>query len=125
MLRTRIFRLARDTGRRIYPILCLRFEDLELERTPSAPWGAIVWPRDMDKQRRRAEVLAGSKRQKREAYHAYRRSFATKRRHLPAKDVAAAGGWKSTFVVQEIYQQADDETLLRVMTEGAELREVG
>jgi hypothetical protein len=41
------------------------------------------------------------------------------------KDVAAAGGWKSTFVVTEIYQQADDETLLRVMTEGAELREVG
>ncbi len=36
-----------------------------------------------------------------------------------------AGGWKSTFVVTEIYQQADDETLLRVMTEGAELREVG
>ncbi len=34
-------------------------------------------------------------------------------------------GWKSTFVVTEIYQQADDETLLRVMTEGAELREVG
>ncbi len=58
-------------------------------------------------------------------YHAYRRAFATKRKHLPAKDVAAAGGWKSTFVVQEIYMQADDETLLRVMTEGAELREVG
>lgn len=34
-------------------------------------------------------------------------------------------GWKSTFVVQEICQQADDETLLRVMTEGASLREVG
>jgi len=48
-----IFRLARETGRRIYPILCLRFEDLELERTPSAPWGAIVWPQDTDKQRRR------------------------------------------------------------------------
>ncbi len=45
--------------------------------------------------------------------------------HIPAKDVAKAGGWKSTFVVTEIYQQADDETLLRVMTEGAELREVG
>ena len=170
-----IFRIARETGRRIYPILCLRFEDLDLERTPSAPWGAIVWPQDTDKQRRRwrcplnarareaidwaleqrpmpgtgylfpsprdlekpvryelaltwlrrAEALAGLEPQKRAAYHACRRAFATKRKHLPAKDVAAAGGWKNTFVVQEIYQQADDETLLRVITEGAALRQVG
>lgn len=74
---------------------------------------------------RRAKALAGLEPQKRAAYHAYRRAFATKRKHLPAKDVAAAGGWKNAFVVQEIYQQADDETLLRVITEGAQLREVG
>ncbi len=170
-----IFRLARETGRRIYPILCLRFENLELERTASAPWGSITWPQDTDKQRRqwrcplnarareaidwaleqrpivgagyifpsprslekpvryelalnwlrRAEALAGLEPQKRAAYHAYRRAFATKRKHLPAKDVAAAGGWKNTFVVQEIYQQSDDETLLRVITQGAKLRAVG
>lgn len=74
---------------------------------------------------REAEKLAGLEPQRRTLWHAYRRLWASARKHLPVKDVAAAGGWKTTFVLQEIYQQPDDETLLRVVTGGAELRSAG
>ncbi len=105
-----------------------------LERPMVGPGYLFPSPRGLEKPLRYelaltwlrlAEKLAKLEPQQRAAYYAFRRAFATKRKHLPAKDVAAAGGWKSTCVVQEIYQQADDETLLRVMSEGAELREVG
>jgi hypothetical protein len=43
---------------------------------------------------------------------------------LPAPDVAAQGGWKNISVVQEVYMQADSATLLRVLTEPMELREL-
>ena len=38
-------------------------------------------------------------------------------------DVAAAGGWKSTAVVRDIYQQADAGTILTVVLQPAKLRE--
>ena len=56
-------------------------------------------------------------------FHAYRRAWATARKHLPLKDVAAAGGWKSTVTIQRCYQQPDEETMLSVVLGGAELRE--
>jgi transposase len=52
-----------------------------------------------------------------------RQTALSSREHLPIRDVAAAGGWKSTAVVQGIYMQPDPATLLRVVTEAAELRE--
>lgn len=45
-----IFELVVGTGRRIGAVLSLRVEDLELERSPAAPHGAIRWPEDTDKQ---------------------------------------------------------------------------
>jgi integrase len=48
-----LFELAVGTGRRITAICSLRVEDLELDRTKGAPHGAIVWPSDTDKMRRR------------------------------------------------------------------------
>ena len=57
------------------------------------------------------------------AWHPYRRLWATQRKHLPAQDVAAAGGWSSVEVVQEIYQKADPRTMLKVVEGGQELRE--
>ena len=45
-------------------------------------------------------------------------------RNGPASDVAQQGGWKNISVVQQVYQQADDETLLRVLSEPRELRDV-
>ena len=41
--------------------------------------------------------------------------------HLPGVDVAAAGGWKDTVVLQTVYQQADKGTMLKVVMDGKEL----
>jgi len=44
-----------------------------------------------------------------------RRKWATERKHLPLKDVAAAGGWLDTRSLEQCYRQADEATLLRVV----------
>jgi integrase len=56
-------------------------------------------------------------------WHPYRRKWATERKHQPVKDVAAAGGWKDTDTLLRCYQQADEDTLLTVMSEERKLRE--
>jgi hypothetical protein len=56
-------------------------------------------------------------------WHPLRRGWATKRKHLPDVDVAAAGGWKRIEVMKQSYQQADDETLRTVVNEPARLEE--
>lgn len=48
-------------------------------------------------------------------WHLYRRKWATERKHLPLKDVAAAGGWRDVETRLECYQQPDVETLRAVM----------
>lgn len=48
--------------------------------------------------------------------------WATKRKHLPAKDMAAAGDWKDTATLQRVYQHADPETLEAVVMGGRDLR---
>lgn len=73
---------------------------------------------------RNAEKLAGLESQDGSLWHAYRRAWATQRKHLPAVDVARAGGWSTVQVVTEIYQQADSETTLKVVLDAAEIREV-
>lgn len=55
-------------------------------------------------------------------FHAFRRMWATKRKGLPLQDVAEAGGWKGTQVLRDLYQQADPETMERVVMGGRELR---
>jgi len=45
----------------------------------------------------------------------FRRGYATARKDLPLKDVAAAGGWKDITTLVTCYQQADDDTLRRVI----------
>jgi hypothetical protein len=71
----------------------------------------------------KAEELAKVAKQQGGSFHPYRRAWATARKHLPLKDVAAAGGWKSEAVLLRHYQQPDEATLLRVVTGGLELRE--
>jgi hypothetical protein len=66
---------------------------------------------------RRAEKLAGS------LWHAYRRRWATVWKHLPAVDVAAAGGWAGPHTLQTIYQRPDEDTMYEVVTGGGEVRE--
>ena len=70
-----------------------------------------------------AEKLAGLPKLDGSLWHAYRRKWATERKHLPDADVAAAGGWANPNTLRLVYQQADQETMLRVVLERGELRE--
>jgi len=54
-------------------------------------------------------------------WHAYRRKWASERKHLSLVDVAAAGGWKDTSTLLTCYMQPDEATLLRVMSEPRKL----
>ena len=76
-----------------------------------------------DKWLREAEQLAGLEPLKGSLWHAYRRKWATERKHLPDVDVAAAGGWKSLQALKASYQQADPATMLSVVLGAGELRE--
>ncbi|MFL5580075.1 MAG: tyrosine-type recombinase/integrase [Gemmatimonadaceae bacterium] len=64
---------------------------------------------------RRAEELAGVSKLERGQFHPYRRLWASERRHLPAQDVAAAGGWRSLEVMRTAYQHADAATIFGVV----------
>jgi len=48
-------------------------------------------------------------------WHAYRRGWATSRKHLPVSDVAAVGGWRDFGTLLKCYTQADSDTMLAVM----------
>jgi integrase len=56
-------------------------------------------------------------------WHAYRRAWATSRKHLPVSDVAAAGGWKDLSTLLRCYTQADNDTILAVMSEPKKVME--
>ncbi len=56
-------------------------------------------------------------------WHAYRRKWATERKALPLRDVAAAGGWSDVDTLLKVYQQPDRETILRVMSEPRKVSE--
>jgi integrase len=71
----------------------------------------------------KAEQAAKVPKQAGGLFHPYRRAWATARKGMSIKDVAAAGGWKSEAVLLRHYQQPDDETMLAVVLGGAELRE--
>jgi hypothetical protein len=58
-------------------------------------------------------------------WHAYRRKWASERKHLPLKDVASAGGWKDVNTLLEVYQHSDEGSVLAVMSETRKLRERG
>ena len=62
-----------------------------------------------------AEKLAGLEKLDGSLWHSYRRKWATERKHLPDADVAAAGGWTNSNTLRLVYQQADQETMLRVV----------
>lgn len=50
-------------------------------------------------------------------WHPLRRKWVTERKRYPAKDVAAAGGWRHEPTMLTSYQQADTETVRRVVLE--------
>jgi hypothetical protein len=48
-------------------------------------------------------------------WHAFRRLWATERKHLSVKDVAAAGGWNDVTTLIDSYHQPDEQALRAVM----------
>jgi hypothetical protein len=64
---------------------------------------------------RLAEKRAGLLRQRQGGWHAFRRAWATARKHMPLQDVMAAGGWRDPGALTRAYQQADAETVRKVM----------
>ena len=76
----------------------------------------------VDRWLRRAEAITGLESQDGSLWHAYRRRWATVRKHLPATDVAEAGGWAGPETLQHCYQQADADTMYTVVTGGGQLR---
>ncbi len=63
----------------------------------------------------KAEKLAKLEHMERGGYHAFRRAWASERRHLPAQDVAAAAGWRSLQVMRTAYMHADAQTVYSVV----------
>lgn len=72
---------------------------------------------------RKAEQLAGLTHLDGTTWHSFRRKWGTERKHLPIQDVMQAGGWSDPTCLQTIYQQPDDATVYRVVSEPTELRE--
>lgn len=70
----------------------------------------------------RAERVAGVEKQVGSLWHAYRRGWATARKHLPDVDVAAAGGWSDLTSLKTCYQQSDEATMYQVVSEPTNLR---
>jgi integrase len=54
-------------------------------------------------------------------WHPWRRKWATERKGMPLKDVAAAGGWRDPTTLLRCYQQPDECTMLRVVLEAPKL----
>jgi integrase len=80
------------------------------------------WPRELFGQLlRTAELGAGVPKLAGGAWHPFRRKWATERKSLPLADVKEAGGWKDTPTLVTSYQQADEGTLLAVMSSPVKL----
>jgi hypothetical protein len=60
---------------------------------------------------KRAYELSGAPKPDGSLWHPFRRLWATERKWLPVKDVAAAGGWKDVTSLISCYQQPDEDTL--------------
>lgn len=84
---------------------------------PKEPLGLVVASEWLLK----AEALACVEKQVGSLWHAYRRKWATERKYLPTADVAAAGGWSDQTTLMQVYQQADQATMYRVVSEPARL----
>ena len=91
------------------------------EKRPSEPVRGDVLPRQL----LAAEKAAGLSKLDGGLCHPYRRKWATERKHLSIKDVAAAGGWKDTETLLTCYQHADRETMLAVMSEPRKVTDGG
>jgi len=86
-----------------------------LERAEKAAWEGALERNDPEAAAALAP-LDGSD------FHAYRRAWATARKHLPLKDVAEAGGWRTTDTLLRCCTQTDEATVLAVVSETRKVR---
>jgi integrase len=97
-------------------------------------FGGLMFPSHSDPSRsltrdsfghwlREAEQLAELEKLDGSLWHAYRRAWATSRKDLSVKDVAAVGGWKDIQTLVNCYQQADDDTMRHVMAHPRKISE--
>lgn len=70
---------------------------------------------------RHAEKLADLKSVPGGVWHPFRRRWATERKHLSPKDVAAVGGWVDTATLQKCYQVPDEATMEAVVLQPRKL----
>jgi len=89
------------------------------EKNPDVPMDRHLF----DKWLTVAEKEAGVSKLDGGLWHPYRRKWATERKNLPLKDVAAAGGWSDIDTLLKVYQQPDPHTLLLVMSEPRKVSE--
>ncbi|KPK82199.1 MAG: hypothetical protein AMS25_03220 [Gemmatimonas sp. SM23_52] len=75
----------------------------------------------MDKRLRKAYRCADLKSTPGGLWHAWRRKWATERKHLPLKDVAEAGGWREPQTLIRCYQQSDEAAFTSVMLDAPKL----
>jgi integrase len=68
------------------------------QASKNAPWA----PAQCQDYLRQAEAAAGVEKLEGGLWHAYRRKWATERKELPLKDVAAAGGWKGRDDIADV-----------------------
>ena len=73
----------------------------------------------------RAERLAGLTPLPGGIWHPFRREWATERKHISPKDVAAVGGWVDTQTLQKCYQAADEDTMEAVLMQPRRLQRLG
>lgn len=70
---------------------------------------------------KRAYELAKIPKEEQHGFHSYRRKWVDERKHLPRADVQEAGAWRSARTL-DIYEHADEETILKVVEEPKKLR---
>ncbi len=110
--------LAEDVRRALDRLPVLKGYLFPSPKRADKPW-ARYRARDLLE---RAEGLAGLEPIEGGDFHPYRRKWATERKHLPTKDVMAAGGWDDPRSLETCYQDVDAETLYAVVTEPRKLR---
>jgi hypothetical protein len=96
---------------------------LEESESPGAQLNECQEQLDARELLQRAESLAELEPLDGGDFHPYRRAWPTVRKHLPAQDVGAAGGWRDFRSLERCYRQVDEQTLLAVISEPRKLRE--
>lgn len=115
---TQEYPLPQSVARRVYALLEERM----------VPADGLCFPKRYDASRavspdelttwlREFEKSLGLPKLPRGVWHPYRRKWSKERKHLPMKDVMAAGGWRDVKTFMDSYNEPDLETMRQVAEE--------